>query len=109
MFTVTDFIIPDKQQKGSFYINGYSAELVSNLRKDSKKNCCFEMTAPGRRTYQVCPPTLMPFWLFRAMFALLWGGLLIFTDNIAQLCDDDFSLCSSLPAAPERPENGLTK
>ncbi|KAK3529661.1 hypothetical protein QTP70_033709 [Hemibagrus guttatus] len=42
----------DKQQKGSFYINGYSAELVSNLRKDSKKNCCFEMNAPGRRSYQ---------------------------------------------------------
>ncbi|TRY55154.1 hypothetical protein DNTS_032644 [Danionella cerebrum] len=42
----------DKQQKGSFYINGYSAELVPNLRKDSKKNSCFEMSAPGRRSYQ---------------------------------------------------------
>ncbi|KAL7857011.1 hypothetical protein SRHO_G00159100 [Serrasalmus rhombeus] len=42
----------DKQQKGSFYINGYKAELVSNLRKDSKKNCCFEMKAPQRRSYQ---------------------------------------------------------
>ncbi|XP_016392608.1 src kinase-associated phosphoprotein 1-like [Sinocyclocheilus rhinocerous] len=43
----------DKQQKGSFYINGYSAELVPSLRKDSKKNSCFEMSAPGRRSYQV--------------------------------------------------------
>ncbi|KAL7869185.1 hypothetical protein AOLI_G00131730 [Acnodon oligacanthus] len=42
----------DKQQKGSFYINGYTAELVSNLRKDSKKNCCFEINAPERRSYQ---------------------------------------------------------
>ncbi|XP_007259189.2 src kinase-associated phosphoprotein 1 [Astyanax mexicanus] len=42
----------DKQQKGSFFINGYSAELVSNLRKDSRKSCCFEMSAPGRRSYQ---------------------------------------------------------
>ncbi|XP_051523137.1 src kinase-associated phosphoprotein 1-like isoform X2 [Myxocyprinus asiaticus] len=42
----------DKQQKGSFYINGYSAELVPSLRKDSKKNSCFEMSAPGRRSYQ---------------------------------------------------------
>ncbi|XP_041938475.1 src kinase-associated phosphoprotein 1 [Alosa sapidissima] len=42
----------DKQQKGSFYINGYRAELVPNLRKDSKKNACFEMIAPGRRSYQ---------------------------------------------------------
>ncbi|XP_067226331.1 src kinase-associated phosphoprotein 1 [Chanodichthys erythropterus] len=42
----------DKQQKGSFYINGYSAEMVPSLRKDSKKNSCFEMSAPGRRSYQ---------------------------------------------------------
>ncbi|XP_078146782.1 src kinase-associated phosphoprotein 1 [Centroberyx gerrardi] len=42
----------DKQQKGSFYINGYTVELVANLRKDSKKNACFELSAPGRRTYQ---------------------------------------------------------
>uniref|UniRef100_A0AAY5EDP6 Src kinase-associated phosphoprotein 1 n=1 Tax=Electrophorus electricus TaxID=8005 RepID=A0AAY5EDP6_ELEEL len=42
----------DKQQKDSFYINGYSAELVPNLRKDSKKNCCFEITAPRRRSFQ---------------------------------------------------------
>ncbi|XP_012669923.2 src kinase-associated phosphoprotein 1 [Clupea harengus] len=42
----------DKQQKGSFYINGYRAELVPNLRKDSKKSACFEMTAPGRRSFQ---------------------------------------------------------
>ncbi|KPP80233.1 hypothetical protein Z043_100127 [Scleropages formosus] len=43
----------DKQQKGSFHINGYSVELVSNLRKDSRKNACFELSAPGRRSYQV--------------------------------------------------------
>ncbi|XP_018581832.1 src kinase-associated phosphoprotein 1 isoform X1 [Scleropages formosus] len=42
----------DKQQKGSFHINGYSVELVSNLRKDSRKNACFELSAPGRRSYQ---------------------------------------------------------
>ncbi|XP_071319193.1 src kinase-associated phosphoprotein 1 [Trachinotus anak] len=42
----------DKQQKGSFYINGYSAQLVPNLRKDSKKSSCFELVAPGRRAFQ---------------------------------------------------------
>ncbi|XP_068161803.1 src kinase-associated phosphoprotein 1 [Antennarius striatus] len=42
----------DKQQKGSFYISEYSVQLVSNLRKDSKKNCCFELFAPGRRPFQ---------------------------------------------------------
>uniref|UniRef100_A0A674CTR6 Src kinase-associated phosphoprotein 1 n=1 Tax=Salmo trutta TaxID=8032 RepID=A0A674CTR6_SALTR len=42
----------DKQQKGSFYIKGYSAEMVANLRKDSKKNACFELSAPGRHSFQ---------------------------------------------------------
>nr|XP_057924430.1 src kinase-associated phosphoprotein 1 isoform X1 [Doryrhamphus excisus]XP_057924431.1 src kinase-associated phosphoprotein 1 isoform X1 [Doryrhamphus excisus]XP_057924432.1 src kinase-associated phosphoprotein 1 isoform X1 [Doryrhamphus excisus] len=42
----------DKQQKGSFYINDYSVQLVANVRKDSKRNACFELFAPGRRTFQ---------------------------------------------------------
>ncbi|XP_035520674.1 src kinase-associated phosphoprotein 1 [Morone saxatilis] len=42
----------DKQQKGSFYINDYNVQLVPNLRKDSKKNACFELFAPGRRSFQ---------------------------------------------------------
>ncbi|XP_040923303.1 src kinase-associated phosphoprotein 1 [Toxotes jaculatrix] len=42
----------DKQQKGAFYINEYSVQLVTNLRKDSKKNACFELFAPGRRVFQ---------------------------------------------------------
>lgn len=42
----------DKQQKGSLYISDYSVQLVSNLRKDSKKNACFELFAPGRRSFQ---------------------------------------------------------
>ncbi|XP_064780103.1 src kinase-associated phosphoprotein 1-like [Oncorhynchus masou masou] len=42
----------DKQQKGAFYVKGYSAEMVANLRKDSKKNACFELSAPGRHSFQ---------------------------------------------------------
>ncbi|XP_042252553.1 src kinase-associated phosphoprotein 1 isoform X1 [Thunnus thynnus] len=42
----------DKQQKGSFHINDYSVQLVTNLRKDSKKNACFELYAPGKRAFQ---------------------------------------------------------
>ncbi|XP_074475860.1 src kinase-associated phosphoprotein 1 [Sebastes fasciatus] len=42
----------DKQQKGSFYIIDYSVQLVTNLRKDSKKTSCFELFCPGRRSYQ---------------------------------------------------------
>ncbi|XP_070782972.1 src kinase-associated phosphoprotein 1 [Enoplosus armatus] len=42
----------DKQQKGSFHIMDYNVQLVTNLRKDSKKNACFELFAPGLRAFQ---------------------------------------------------------
>ncbi|XP_030255700.1 src kinase-associated phosphoprotein 1 isoform X1 [Sparus aurata] len=42
----------DKQQKGSFYISDYSVQLAPNLRKDSKRNACFELFCPGRRSFQ---------------------------------------------------------
>uniref|UniRef100_H3C548 Src kinase-associated phosphoprotein 1 n=1 Tax=Tetraodon nigroviridis TaxID=99883 RepID=H3C548_TETNG len=42
----------DKQQKGSLYIGDYDVQLITNLRKDSKKNSCFELFAPGRRPFQ---------------------------------------------------------
>uniref|UniRef100_A0A672H9E3 Src kinase-associated phosphoprotein 1 n=1 Tax=Salarias fasciatus TaxID=181472 RepID=A0A672H9E3_SALFA len=42
----------DKQQKGSFHISEYSVQLVPNLRKDSKKDSCFELYAPGQRPFQ---------------------------------------------------------
>lgn len=43
----------EKQQKGAFYINGYTVAQVGNRRKDSRKMSCFELSASGRRTYQV--------------------------------------------------------
>ncbi|XP_063338238.1 src kinase-associated phosphoprotein 1 [Pelmatolapia mariae] len=42
----------DKQQKGSFYINDYTVQMVTNLRKDSKRKACFELSAPGKRPFQ---------------------------------------------------------
>ncbi|KAK7886244.1 hypothetical protein WMY93_025865 [Mugilogobius chulae] len=44
----------DKQQKGEFGIDGYSVKMNSTLRKDSKKDCCFEISAPDKRVYQFC-------------------------------------------------------
>ncbi|XP_060906781.1 src kinase-associated phosphoprotein 2 isoform X2 [Labrus mixtus] len=44
----------DKQQKGEFSIDGYSVKINSSLRKDSKKDCCFEISAPDKRVYQFC-------------------------------------------------------
>lgn len=44
----------DKQQKGEFSIDGYSVKMNNTLRKDSKKDCCFEISAPDKRVYQFC-------------------------------------------------------
>lgn len=44
----------DKQQKGEFNIDGYTVKMNSTLRKDSKKDCCFEISAPDKRIYQFC-------------------------------------------------------
>ncbi|NWI93568.1 SKAP1 protein, partial [Pitta sordida] len=46
-----------KQPKGSFSMEHYSARLVSHLRRDSRKNCCFELTCPGKRTYEFTAPS----------------------------------------------------
>ncbi|KAM7420638.1 hypothetical protein PAMA_015053 [Pampus argenteus] len=44
----------DKQQKGEFSIVGYNVKMNNTLRKDSKKDCCFEISAPDKRVYQFC-------------------------------------------------------
>ncbi|KAM9309124.1 src kinase-associated phosphoprotein 2 isoform 2-T2 [Pholidichthys leucotaenia] len=44
----------DKQQKGEFNIDGYMVKMNNTLRKDSKKDCCFEISAPDKRVYQFC-------------------------------------------------------
>ncbi|NWX20596.1 SKAP2 protein, partial [Aegotheles bennettii] len=42
----------DKQQKGEFALEGYTIRMNNGLRKDSKKDCCFEISAPDKRIYQ---------------------------------------------------------
>ncbi|NWS76808.1 SKAP1 protein, partial [Crotophaga sulcirostris] len=46
-----------KQPKGTFSIENYSAQLAFHLRKDSRKKCCFELTCPGKRTYEFTAPS----------------------------------------------------
>ncbi|KAI3365467.1 hypothetical protein L3Q82_010558, partial [Scortum barcoo] len=75
----------DKQQKGSFYINDYNVKLVPNLRKDSKKNACFELSAPGLRAFQftASSPQEAREWVKQISFVL--------TDlrSASIPCDDD--------------------
>ncbi|KAM3928550.1 src kinase-associated phosphoprotein 2 [Leptodactylus fuscus] len=47
----------DKQQKGEFSLEGYSARINNTLRKDGKKDCCFEIYAPDKRVYQFAAST----------------------------------------------------
>uniref|UniRef100_A0A8C1L8W9 Src kinase-associated phosphoprotein 2 n=1 Tax=Cyprinus carpio TaxID=7962 RepID=A0A8C1L8W9_CYPCA len=44
----------DKQQKGEFNIVGYMVKMNNTLRKDAKRDCCFEISAPDKRVYQFC-------------------------------------------------------
>lgn len=83
----------DKQQKGSFYINGYNVELVSGLRKDSKKNACFEFSAPGRQTFQFAAssPQEAIEWVKQINFVLkdLSSTLIPFDDDEEEEEDDE--------------------
>ncbi|XP_056375825.1 src kinase-associated phosphoprotein 2 isoform X2 [Hyla sarda] len=47
----------DKQQKGEFSLEGYSARINNTLRKDGKKDCCFEIYAADKRVYQFAAST----------------------------------------------------
>ncbi|NXY87378.1 SKAP2 protein, partial [Alcedo cyanopectus] len=47
----------DKQQKGEFALEGYSIRMNNSLRKDAKKDCCFEISAPDKRIYQFTAAT----------------------------------------------------
>ncbi|NWS80328.1 SKAP1 protein, partial [Toxostoma redivivum] len=46
-----------KQPKGSFPIERYQARLDSQLRKDSRKKCCFQLLCPGKRSYEFTAPS----------------------------------------------------
>ncbi|NWU66003.1 SKAP2 protein, partial [Pterocles burchelli] len=47
----------DKQQKGEFALEGYTISMNNSLRKDAKKDCCFEISAPDKRIYQFTAAT----------------------------------------------------
>ncbi|XP_068616376.1 src kinase-associated phosphoprotein 2 [Brachionichthys hirsutus] len=48
----------DKQQKGEFNIDGYGVKMNNTLRKDSKKDFCFDISAPDKRVYQFCASSM---------------------------------------------------
>nr|XP_045015185.1 src kinase-associated phosphoprotein 1 isoform X2 [Jaculus jaculus] len=46
-----------KQPKGTFLIKGYSVRMAPHLRRDSKKEACFELTSQDRRSYEFTAPS----------------------------------------------------
>uniref|UniRef100_A0A672KYM2 Src kinase-associated phosphoprotein 1 n=1 Tax=Sinocyclocheilus grahami TaxID=75366 RepID=A0A672KYM2_SINGR len=103
----------DKQQKGSFYINGYSAELVPSLRKDSKKNLCFELSAPGRRSYQftASSPREAREWVDQINFVLkdLSSNFIPFDDDEEEEVEEEEETYDDIERAttPPPPRPGL--
>ncbi|XP_037547183.1 src kinase-associated phosphoprotein 1 [Nematolebias whitei] len=97
----------DKQQKGSFHIGEYGVQLVSNLRKDSKKRACFEFTAPGRRTFQftASSPQEAREWVDQINFVLrdLSSNFIPVDDEEDEETYDDIEglVTSTLPMLPK--------
>uniref|UniRef100_A0ABM5GS01 Src kinase-associated phosphoprotein 1 n=1 Tax=Pogona vitticeps TaxID=103695 RepID=A0ABM5GS01_9SAUR len=61
-----------KQPKGMFAIENYRAQLASYLRKDSRRDCCFELSCSGKRTYEftAANPAEAMDWVDQILFLL---------------------------------------
>lgn len=82
----------DKQQKGEFSIDGYAVKMNNTLRKDSKKDCCFEISAPDKRVYQFCASSVKEAeeWVKEIDFVLKdMMGIIQEEDDDEQLMYDD--------------------
>ncbi|CAH2282670.1 src kinase-associated phospho 2 isoform X1 [Pelobates cultripes] len=82
----------DKQQKGEFSLEGYSARINNTVRKDAKKDCCFEIFAPDKRVYQFAASTTKE--------AEDWVNAVLFLrDGEGDELYDDVNQESSLPTS----------
>ncbi|TKS81963.1 Src kinase-associated phosphoprotein 2 [Collichthys lucidus] len=82
----------DKQQKGEFNIDGYNVKMNNTLRKDSKKDCCFEISAPDKRVYQFCASSVKEAeeWVKQIDFVLkdMTGIIPVDEDEELEVYDD---------------------
>uniref|UniRef100_A0A8C5F3G1 Src kinase-associated phosphoprotein 2 n=1 Tax=Gadus morhua TaxID=8049 RepID=A0A8C5F3G1_GADMO len=90
----------DKQQKGEFSIDGYIVKLNHTLRKDSKKECCFEISASDKRVYQFCASSQKEAeeWVKQIDFVLRdMSGIIPEDEDEEQEIYDDAESLSPLP------------
>ncbi|XP_077712572.1 src kinase-associated phosphoprotein 2 isoform X4 [Canis aureus] len=98
-----------KQQKGEFAIDGYNVRMNNTLRKDGKKDCCFEISAPDKRIYQftAASPKDAEEWVQQLKFVLQDMGSDVIPeddDERGELYDDvDHPLPTSSPPASSQP------
>ncbi|KAM7137650.1 src kinase-associated phosphoprotein 1 isoform 2-T2 [Macrochelys suwanniensis] len=61
-----------KQPKGVFPIENYSAQLAFHLRKDSRRESCFKLMSPGKRSYEftASSPAEAKDWVDQIQFLL---------------------------------------
>uniref|UniRef100_A0A452IA24 Src kinase-associated phosphoprotein 1 n=1 Tax=Gopherus agassizii TaxID=38772 RepID=A0A452IA24_9SAUR len=61
-----------KQPKGTFPIESYSAHLAFHLRKDSRRESCFKLMSPGKRSYEftASSPAEAKDWVDQIQFLL---------------------------------------
>nr|XP_006982262.2 src kinase-associated phosphoprotein 2 isoform X1 [Peromyscus maniculatus bairdii] len=94
----------DKQQKGEFAIEGYDVRMNNTLRKDAKKDCCFEICAPDKRIYQftAASPKDAEEWVQQLKFILQDMGSDVIPeddDERGELYDD---VDHPVPVSPSR-------
>ncbi|XP_051819451.1 src kinase-associated phosphoprotein 2 isoform X2 [Antechinus flavipes] len=97
----------DKQQKGEFAIDGYNVRMNNTLRKDAKKDCCFEISAPDKRIYQftAATPRDAEEWVHQLKFVLqdLESDVIPEDDDERRELYDDVD---SAPTTTSPPANG---
>ncbi|KAM8981756.1 src kinase-associated phosphoprotein 2 isoform X1 [Sarcophilus harrisii] len=97
----------DKQQKGEFAVDGYNVKMNNTLRKDAKKDCCFEISAPDKRIYQftAATPRDAEEWVHQLKFVLqdLESDVIPEDDDERRELYDDVD---SAPTTTSPPANG---
>ncbi|NXY28878.1 SKAP2 protein, partial [Pomatorhinus ruficollis] len=80
----------DKQQKGEFALEGYTIRMNNSLRKDAKKDCCFEISAPDKRIYQftAATPKEAEEWVQQVQFVIQDTGSNIIPEEEEEEYDD---------------------
>nr|XP_033773959.1 src kinase-associated phosphoprotein 1 isoform X2 [Geotrypetes seraphini] len=93
-----------KQPKGAFQIKDYSVQAAPHLRKDSKRESCFELISYDKRTYQFTATSPMEAkeWVDQLKFLMkdISSFTIPFDNEEEEETYDDIDSCDSPNPAP---------